>query len=453
MLTLVIPIQPELPDLLSASSDDTTWVVTITLLTAAIATPISGRLGDMYGKRRIIVVLLIILIVGSIIAAVSTTLIPLMIGRALQGTATGCIPLGISILRDVLHRDQLGSAVALVSATLGMGGAVGLPVSALISYGLGWHALFWVSAALAGLVLVLVATIVPPSTLVTREPFDFVGAVGLAISLSAVLLSISKGSAWGWSSVPTIVAAAGGVLVLLAWGWYELRRSSPLVDLRVAARPAVLLTNLASIAVGFSLFASSVALPQLLELPIETGHGLGQSRLIAGLVLAPSGLVMMLVSPLSARLSARFGARFVLAGGAAAVGASYLTALFAMTDVWHILIVSALNGVGVGLAYAAMPTLIMRSVPAAETAAGNGLNALMRSLGTTAAAAGIGAVLTSFTIETVSGPVPSVDGFRIAFLLGAAAAAIAVALALCIPRVPAAYDGHPSLPTDDHPPG
>ena len=117
MFTLVVPIQTRLPDLLHANRDDTAWVVTATLLAAAVITPIAGRLGDMYGKRRIVLVLLATLVVGSVVAAVSTGLIWLIVGRALQGAVTGVIPLGISILRDVLHEDRPSPSSVRLSAS------------------------------------------------------------------------------------------------------------------------------------------------------------------------------------------------------------------------------------------------------------------------------------------------------------------------------------------------
>ena len=132
MFTLVVPLQAELPHLLNASREDTTWVVTITLLVAAVATPISGRLGDMYGKRRVVIVLLGLLILGSLIAALSGSIVGVIIGRALQGAVTGVVPLGIAIMRDVLPPERLGTAVALMSATMGVGGAIGMPVAALL---------------------------------------------------------------------------------------------------------------------------------------------------------------------------------------------------------------------------------------------------------------------------------------------------------------------------------
>ncbi|MCS5732129.1 MFS transporter [Herbiconiux sp. CPCC 203386] len=448
MMTLLTPLVPELPTILDVSPDDAQWAVTVTLLAAAVATPITGRLGDLYGKRRLVLVLLALVVVGSVIAMLSSSLIPLIVGRALQGVGIGVIPLGVSILRDVLHRDRLGGAVALVSATLGVGGAVGLPVSAVISQYLDWHVLFVVSGVLAAIGLVLVWRLIPVSTLRSEGTFDFVGAAGLAVGLVGILLGVSKGSSWGWASPMTIGLLAVGVLVLVGWGFFELRTKSPLIDLRVAARRTVLLTNLASVTVGFAFFASTVVLPQLLEAPTGTGVGLGQTMLVASLCLMPSGLIMWAMSPVAARLTRARGARTSLLLGIAIIAVGYVVAIFFMSEVWHTILIATAVGFGVGFAYASMPNLIMGAVPATETAASNGLNSVMRTLGSTIASAVLGVVLTTGLVTVGDVTTPSASAFQLAFVISAIAAVVGVVFTVFIPRHHKSYD-RASLPDAD----
>jgi len=445
MFTLMVPIQSKLPELLDASRDDTAWVVTSTLLAAAVITPISGRLGDMYGKRRIVLVLLGIMIAGSIVAALSPGIVGIIVGRTLQGAIVGVVPLGISILRDVLHEDRVDSAIALISATLGVGAALGLPISALIAQRSDWHFLFWAAAGLGAISFALVLSIVPVSVLRTAGRFDYLGAVGLAVGLIGILLAVSRGNTWGWTSPLTLATGLGGLAVLLLWGWFELRIAEPLLDLRVAARRAVLLTNIASVAMGFSLFSSNVSYPQMLEQPVATGAGFGLSLLAASLIVAPSGLVMMLLSPVSGRLARRTGPKLLLVLGAGSLLVAYVFTLLFSTEVWHLLVANVLIGVGIGFGYASMPMLIMRSVPQNETGASNGLNALCRSLGTSVAAAVVGAVLASNSVDFGGVPAPTPIAFTLSFVLGGAAALIALVVALFIPATRDPHEAHPSL--------
>lgn len=446
MFTLMVPIQSKLPELLNASREDTAWVVTSTLLAAAVITPISGRLGDMYGKRRIVLVLLGVMIAGSVIAALSPGIIGVIVGRTLQGAIVGVVPLGISILRDVLHGNRVDSAIALISATLGVGGALGLPISAIITERSDWHFLFLAAAALGVIGFALVLWIVPVSVLRTAGRFDYVGAAGLAVGLIGILLAVSRGNSWGWASPVTLATGLGGLLVLLVWGWYELRIAEPLLDLRVAARRPVLLTNIASVAMGFSLFSSNVAYPQMLELPVATGAGFGLSLLAASFIVMPSGIVMMLLSPVAGGLARRTGPKLLLILGSAALLSAYSFTLLFSSEVWHILVANILIGVGIGFGYASMPMLIMRSVPQSETGASNGLNALCRSLGTSVAAAVVGAVLASFSADFEGMPVPTPTAFTLSFVLGGAAAIVALGVAVFIPSGRSPQEPHPSLP-------
>ena len=434
MQTLVIPIVPELPKLLHAPASDTAWAVTATLLAAAVATPVVGRLGDMFGKRRMLLVSVVLLVAGSVLCALSDSLVPMIVGRAVQGLSAAVVPLGISIMRDELPAERLAGATALMSASLGVGGALGLPTAALIADHFDWHVLFWSSAGLGAVALVLVLLFVPESEVRTGGRFDVVGGLGMATGLVSLLLAISKGADWGWTSGTTLGLFAAAVVVLLAWGFFELRTSEPLVDLRTTARRQVLVTNLASIAIGFSMFAMSLVLPQLLQLPTRTGFGLGRSLLTAGLVMAPSGLVMMAFAPVSAAVSRTKGPKVTLMIGALIVAAGYGLDIVLMSQVWHLVLVSCVIGAGIGFTYGAMPALIMGAVDPSETAAANSLNTLMRSIGTSCASAVAGVVLSQMTISLGGYALPSKNAFKAVMALGAGAALLAFAVASFIPR-------------------
>ena len=209
MQTLVVPIIPQLPHLLNSTPADTSWAVTATLLAAAVITPISGRLGDMFGKKRMLLVSLAMVVLGSAICAIAPSLIVLVVGRALQGASVGAIPLGIAIIRDVLPPKKVAGAMAVMSATLGVGGAIGLPIAAVIAQNANWHFLFVTSAAFGLICIALVAFVIPESTVRRPGRFDFVGALGLTVGLITLLLPITKGGTWGWGDAKTLGLLAG----------------------------------------------------------------------------------------------------------------------------------------------------------------------------------------------------------------------------------------------------
>jgi MFS family permease len=449
--TLVVPIIGSLPAIFDTDPSNASWIITVTLLAGAVSTPVMGRLADMYGKKRMLLIAILPFVIGSIVCAVSADVITMIVGRGMQGLATGMIPLGISLLHDVLPKEKVGAAIALMSSSLGIGGALGLPIAAAVAEFADWRVLFWATAVVAALVTVAIWRFVP-----VHEPrghahgFDYLGALGLAVGLVALLLAVSKGSEWGWASPAVLGSLVGSVVVLIVWGWYQTRRQGPLVDLRTTAKPVVLLTNLASILIGFAMYSMNLIIPQVMQLPVGLGYGLGQTMFQMGLWIAPMGIGMMAVSNLGAWISRTRGPRVTLTLAGLVIAAGYgATALILATigsrapgaadgtviswTLVLLLISTLLVGCGVGLAFGSMPALIMSAVPAHEKASANGFNSLMRSIGTTASAAVIGAVLASQAQDIGGHAIPTLTGFIVALLIGCGGAILAAIIASTIP--------------------
>jgi MFS family permease len=434
MQTLLVPVIKDLPQLLDTAPSNATWVLTSTLLSGAVATPIMGRLGDLFGKRRMLILSLAVMVVGALVSALTSDLLTMIAGRTLQGFAMGAIPLGIGLMRDMLPREKLGSAMALMSSSIGVGGGLALPLAALVAQHADWHALFYGAAGLGALSIVLTLLVVPESPMRAEGTFDLLGALGLSAGLVLFLLPISKGSDWGWTSGTTLGMFGAAAVVLLLWGVMELRVKAPLVDLRTTARPAVLFTNLASIMVGVAFYVVSLVLPQLLQLPKSTGYGLGQSMVVAGLLVAPLGLTMMFTAPVYARLSAKYGPKVTLILGLMIIAIGYGAGLGLMSAAWQSLVIAVLLGAGIGLAYSSLPALIVGAVPASETGAANGLNTLMRSIGTSVSSAVIGMVLANSAHNVGGVAIPTMHGFRLSFLIATGAVVVGLLMALFLPK-------------------
>lgn len=434
MQTLVVPLIPELPLLLHSSASDTSWAITVTLLTAAVATPVCGRLGDMYGPKPILIGCAALLTAGSVAAALTSSLIPLIVGRGLQGFGLPVIPLGISVLRTCVREERVGTAMGLMSASLGVGGALGLPLSALIADHYHWHALFWFAAGLGAVSLVLFAALVPRIPVSSTDRFDPLGTIGLAAGLVTLLVAISEGASWGWTSTTTLGLFGASVVIFVFFGLWQVHASSPIVDLHTTLRRPVLTTNLASIAVGFALLAMTLVGPQVLELPTQTGYGLGQTMLRTGLWMAPSGLAMMVSAKIAAAIAAKRGPKFTLFVGSVIVACGYLAGHWLLGSPVQILGFSVVVSVGVGFAFASLPALINAAVPVCETAAANGINALARSLGTSMSSAVIGAVMAGMTTSFLGHELPSLRAFQTALLVAAGAGVVAAVFAVLIPK-------------------
>jgi MFS family permease len=375
----------------------------------------------MYGKRKMMVFALVSTAVGSLLGGVSDELGLLIAARAFQGIGLALIPVGMAIMRDELPREKVPVGVALMSASLGIGAGLGLPLSGLIVEHLGWHAIFWLTGGVCAVLIGTVLAVLPESSVRTRGQFDLRGAVLLTLALTAVLLALSKGAMWGWTSLETIGLAAVGITGLLVLVPLEMRTPSPLVDVRIAARPALLLVNTVAILAGFAMFVNVLITTQLLQLPKATGYGLGLDVLETSLWMIPNAVAFGLIAPISARLTRLISPQFTLLSGAVVMCLAYIGRVFFSVNLPQIVVGSVIVGVGSAMMFAALPTLVMRVVPETETASANGMNVLLRSFGTAAASAATAAISTASVITVAGRDLPTLGALTSLFWLAAVA--------------------------------
>jgi EmrB/QacA subfamily drug resistance transporter len=427
--TMVAPALPAIQHEYGASTPAVTWVLTIYLLTASIFTPILGRLGDMFGKERLLVIVLLVLGAGTLISALSTSLAMLIAGRAVQGAGGAIFPLAFGIIRDEFPREKVGSGIGLISATFGVGGGAGLVLSGVIVDHLHYTWIFWLSLVVIIGAVICTHLFVPESPIKTPARIDWGGAVQMSVGLSAVLLAVSQGNSWGWESARVLGLIAFGAVVLVVWARYELRVPQPLVDMRMMQLRGVWTTNVTALMVGFGMFGSFLLVPQFVEMPPTAGFGFGASVTQAGLYLLPSAAIMLVAGPLAGVLGNRFGSRTPLLIGIALVGIGFVQLAVLHDEHWHVFLNSVLTGAGIGLAFAAMATLIVDAVPQSQTGVATGMNTIMRS---------IGGALGAQIAASIVGAHADESHFVAAFLVSAAGLVLAFVAALVIPRRPTA---------------
>ncbi|MFT4262600.1 MAG: MFS transporter [Nocardioides sp.] len=432
--SVLVPVMATLPADLDTSATNVAWLLTSTLLVAAVSVPIMGRLGDMYGKRLMLLVAIGSLIVGSLLTAVTDDIVLLIAGRAIQGASAAAIPLGISLLSTTMPKERVGSSMALVSAMLGVGGALGLPLAGFVAEHTDFHALFWINAALGAVAFAGIAALVPESSQRAGGRIDLVGSFLLGAGLVCLLLPLSQGSDWGWSDPLTLGMIAGSVVIFAVFGWAQTRIRDSLVDLKTLASRPIMLVNLASICFGFALFASFIGTASYVEAPEASGYGFGSSLLVGGLVLLPSGVAMLLLAPLAARLIASWGAPRTLALGAVVIAVGWAGRIVLTDSLWEVTLFTTVVGAGTGIGYAAIPAMINTFVRSSEVAAANGLNTLFRSLGSSLASAVGGSILAGSSVLVSGISMPSLDAYRVLFAVCAAAAVAAALLVLLVPR-------------------
>jgi MFS family permease len=387
----------------------------------------------MYGKRRLLIIAVSAAVVGSLICAVSGSLIMLIVGRTVIGLSNSAIPLGISLLSELLPPERESSGIALVSAMLGIGGALGLPLAGAVAGHADYHLLFWITAVVSLLSMIGVYSIVPESPIRAGGRLDPVGAILLTASLVSLLLPLAEGQTWGWLSPLTLGLIGFALVLAVTLVFYELHHHSPTVDVRSAAKRPILLTNVATVFVGFALFASFVGTAAYVEAPAATGYGFGSSVRVGGMCMLPGGMMMLFISPVAARLIDSRGPKLTLIAGCAIVAVGFALRVILLQTFWQVVFGATVGGVGTAIAYSAMPKLILAATRPDEKAAANGLNALARYVGNALASA-ISAGIEASLVVTVAGVAwPALSAYNALFIISAVAAIVAAIAASFVP--------------------
>lgn len=423
--TSVVPVLDMIGRQLEASTDAVSWVVTANLLAAAAATPLIGRLVDLRNKKRVLLSVLALVLAGSLLAAITTSVPLLLLARSLQGTAFALYPVAVSILRDEVPADRLVRSIAVLSAMLGVGGSVGLVVTGLLmTPDASYHRVFWLCTVFTAVVALVAAAVVPSRRRYERASVDWLGGISLAVGLSALLLTITQGHDWGWLSPATAVTGVSGVAVLSAWWFQSNHTAHPLVSTAMLRRGPVLLANAATVLVGMGLYFSFLGRTGFVEAPAADGYGFGASVLDASVeFLLPGAVAAAVTALISGRCIERFGARAVITVGAGTGVAGFTLLIGWHSQPWQIIVAGLLTSAYTSLAYGALPILILQDVGEDETGIATSLNAIVRMVGSSLAAAMVGVLLT----PAADGHAPE-SGFIAIFALGAVTALGAILL-------------------------
>jgi EmrB/QacA subfamily drug resistance transporter len=437
--TSVVPGLGVMSAELDASVADVGWVLTAYLISAAILTPVFGRLGDMLGKRRMLMVAVGLFALGSVAAALAPSIWVLVAARVVQGAGGGIFPLCYGIIGDTFPVERRATALGLISALAGIGAGAGLLVGGVLVDQLSWEWIFWGGAIMS--VLALLGTLRLPESLV-RSPgrVDLGGVALLAGGLTAPLLALSRTATWGWGDARTLGLFAAGAILLVAFVLFELRVSDPLIDMRVLGRPTVLLANIATLLFGCGMFGVFALVPQLAQLPESTGYGFGLDATGSGLLLLPGSLAMLIAAGATGRLLSRVDGKVpLIAGGLiAAAGLGGLALSHGSQGV--VLSLALLTFVGIGLAISALPNIIMAAVPADKIGEGTGVNALVRTVGSSIGSQVVATVLAGSVVAGTG--VATDDAFTQSFWLVSGAALLAALVAIFIPAALKARDGN-----------
>jgi EmrB/QacA subfamily drug resistance transporter len=426
----VVPALPTMQHALHTSETGITWLLTAYLLSASVGTAILGRLGDMYGKERLLLITLLILAAGTLLAALSSSLGVIIVARFIQGASGGIFPLAFGIVRDEFPREKVAGSIGLLSAILGVGAGFGIVLSGVIIEHLNYHWLFWIPLVATLIAAIATWRFIPESPVRVPGRINWLAAALMTVGISTVLLAISEATPWGWGSLKMLGLIAVGVAFSIGWIAVEMRSRTPLIDMTMMRIRGVWTTNLAAFLLGAGMYASFIVFPQIAQLPKSTGFGFGASVVVSGLYLLPSTIGMMILGLYAGRISRRFGSRAALLSGTAFTTAAFALLAVAHSHPYDLLISAALLGVGIGLAFAALGNLIVQAVPPQQTGVASGMNTVMRTLG---GALGGQLSATFIAAHTLHGE-PTVTGFTETFVMATGFLLVSLLAGVMVPK-------------------
>lgn len=430
--SLGAPLIPSISHNLHVSLSTAQWSLTAALLTGAVSAPIMGRLGDGPRRRATLVAGLTVVTLGGVLSALATALPLLVVGRAMQGVGLGLVPLTMAAARDHLPRERVAPAVALLSVAAAAGVGLGYPLSGLIADLLGLPAAYWFGALVSGVALLATLAVVPPASTTRPAPLDAAGALLLAAALIALLLGIAEGETWGWSSPIVVALFAGAVGLFAVWTRHQLRTAAPLVELRLLRHPAVLTGDVCATVLGVAMYMYLSLVTEFVQTPSATGYGLGSSVVVAGLCLVPFSVLSVTSARLLPWLGRTIGERAVLPGGCLVVAAAGVFFALAHGSLWQAFVTMSIVGVGMGTTFAAIPGMVVRSVPDHETGSAMGFYQVVRYVGFSLGSALAASILAAHTSAGQS--LPGVAGYTTAIWIAVGICLVAGALAWLLPE-------------------
>lgn len=428
--SLLVPVLPVMQQELRTDTAGITWALTIWLITAAVATPLFGRVGDLVGKRRTLLLSAGVVALGSIVAALAPNLGVLLLARVLQGLGGAMFPLAFGLVRDALPAARVPSGIGVIAALTAVGSGIGTVLAGPLAALLTWRGLFLVPLLGVTIGALLVVRWVPAVAVRASGRLNLVAAALLSGGLVTLLLPLSLGGTWGWGSTPVLGLFVVAVILLASWIAVELRSENPLVDMRMMRLPGVWNANVAAILIGATMFGVWAFFARFLHEPAATGYGLGATVTEAGVIMLPMLVLMALAGFFIGPVGRVLSPRLQVVTGSLLVAASTASIALLHSAVWQLAIAAALFGLGLGLVFAAMTTVVVQSVPASQTGVASGMNANLRTIGS-----GIGtALMTAIVTGSASGSAgigaePTESGYEIGFLVLAASALLAAVVA------------------------
>jgi MFS family permease len=435
--TMIIPGLPNFEIFYTQPLGQIAWILAAYLLVGTAFTPIAGKLGDIYGKKRVLVAILSVYFVAVTLAGFTPNigaafgvsrpnqLYLLIAVRAIQGVGMGIFPISFALIGEEFPRERVATAQGIVSAMFSVGASIGLFGGAAITQAYGWQLTYHTVIPVAAIVLILTILLLNESRVRNAVQVDVPGATFMALTITFFLLALTQGPYWGWSTwnayrlaeiplgVPTFFILSA--VFLAAFVFRELRAAQPIIAFAKLAERNIALSNAAGFLAGTAMFLMFVGLVARAETPSPGGVGL--TYLQFGILSLPTTIISGISAPFVGRAIGRSGPKFPMLLGATLVviGGSFLAVY--NTTIPELVVGPIPILVGIIMIYIAMINVVVTTSHPKEVGIQTGMNQTFRNLGTAIGPVIASTILTSLTVSYFAGRenLPSSQAYEILF--------------------------------------
>jgi len=441
--TMLVPAIPDLIVAFAISYGASSWILTAYLISGAIMTPISGKLSDIHGKKKVLLVIMILYTVGVSVGGFADTFFSMMFVRVLQGIGISMFPIAFGMIREQFPKDKVSIGQGIITSMFSGGAVIGLVVGGHIIQDYGWHATFFTIIPVSVLLFFIIKKFVHekdphPSWGMQHEEvekiprIDIFGATTLAISIASLLLALTfyEEANSGFGLLFGIV----GVISMFSFILIEKRSKFPLIDFKILKNRTFLLANMTVVLVSMSMFTVFQTIPVLVRSPEPVGFG--QDPLSTTYVQLPFAIVLFIFGPASGFITAKLGSFKPIIIGNIIGAASFLSLFIDHTSPLNVAIDLAVVAVGIALTNVGAMNIILISIPRKNSGISLGINSLLRIMG-----ASLGPVMAAMfmqanqvKIDGFDGVFPSQVSYDLIFLTSAVFAVFSIVLSIFLKR-------------------
>ncbi len=377
--TMVTPAIPTIQSDFGTSEEVVSWVVSAFTISAAVGSPILGKVADIYGKKKTLVLVLVFYAIAVFIAGLAPNVYVLILARAIQGLGFAAFPISVAIITEMLPRERVAQAQGILSATFGIGTALGLSLGAILDQDLGWQMAFHVAFFGSIILIAVVSKVVPESKIKVKESLDLIGMALLASGSTLLLVYISEGNSWGWLSPNELLLLIAGSILLYSFVIWERIAREPMMKLELFKIRNFAVANIVGLITGVAMFLLFFGVIYYAQLPWPFGLGLDQ--ISAGMSLAPGTLAMLFVGPLVGRALNRTGPKPILFVGGTFLIIGFFLNITNRATIFDITLNGIVVTTGMVLMMIPIVNMVAVSLPPEARGVGLGMNTLIRQMG------------------------------------------------------------------------